>query len=893
MVINFLLLFSITIIFLTVVRIFGIPYTGIEGQYQKENSRILKEISFLADYKKDRFLSWLDERKNTLRILFKNQYIENTIYDIIQDLGKYKYLKSDDDISRYKKGSHYTELNKYIEDCVVSSKFYQNISIADVQTGTIIASSEANNVGEKINNYAYLSYTLMAGLDEIVTVEKDTLINRSEMIITRLLKGKDKQDIESIPLAVLVLRIDIDDFIKPILYQGDMSIDEYEIILINQDRVILSKLKYPLADSTIAKVMEYKLETKPAQYSTLGQEGIIIGDDYREKKILTAYRYLKVNPDIGWGLLIKYDHAEIVKSIRKEIHVSIHLAIFGFAVFIIVVIIIANRITLPIKKLTRIAMEVEKGNLNVKSEITSQDEVGYLVQIFNSMIGKIKSWHTELEEDVKLRTHQLNVANKDLLAEIEIKNKKEIELIKARQEWETIFQSSGHLTMIINTDNTILAANHATEIALNMPASELIGQKCCKIFHGTENPPENCPMHKMYQSQKCQTQEMEVKALNGWYIISCTPMLDENGEIEKIIHIATDVTDQKRTAEALKISEKYNRTLFDKSPIGLALTKMDGTIVDANQAYADIIGRTIEETLSLTYWDITPKKYDVIEQKQLNSLKSSGHYGPYEKEYIHKDGHLVPVRLNGLIINRYGEDFIWSSVEDITLRKTTEMELDKSLNNLRNLANRLESIREEERTTISREIHDELGQALTVLKIDLTWLEKNILPDSEILKSRCRSMINLTESIMKSVQKISSELRPGILDDLGLTAAIDWQIREFENRTGIKCNIIKLDEIENLDRRKATMIFRIFQETLTNIIRHSGASEVDIILITENSDLILEVSDNGIGIDETMIESSSSIGLLGMRERVHSYGGEIEIKGIKGKGTRVTFKIPF
>ncbi|NJD21115.1 MAG: PAS domain S-box protein, partial [Melioribacter sp.] len=152
---------------------------------------------------------------------------------------------------------------------------------------------------------------------------------------------------------------------------------------------------------------------------------------------------------------------------------------------------------------------------------------------------------------------------------------------------------------------------------------------------------------------------------------------------ECLIATMRDITDRKHIEDTLRISERYNRTLFNQSVIGLALTKMDGKLVDVNPVFAKIIGRTTEETLNLSYWDITPEKYSDQEQKQLEALNSTGRYGPFEKEYIHKDGHLVPVLLQGLIIEQNNEKFIWSSVEDITERKLAEKALGESEERLR------------------------------------------------------------------------------------------------------------------------------------------------------------------------------------------------------------------
>jgi PAS domain S-box-containing protein len=160
-----------------------------------------------------------------------------------------------------------------------------------------------------------------------------------------------------------------------------------------------------------------------------------------------------------------------------------------------------------------------------------------------------------------------------------------------------------------------------------------------------------------------------------WYELSITQKIKTDAEEQRFIMLVRDVTSRKLAEEALRESEHYNRTLFDQTPIGLLLCRMDGSFVDINPACARIIGRTVEESLQLSYWDLTPTSYAEEEQRQLESLRTTGRYGPYEKHYIRKDGGRVPVRLNGLIIRRHGEEFIWSSIEDITERIQAEAAL--------------------------------------------------------------------------------------------------------------------------------------------------------------------------------------------------------------------------
>jgi len=229
---------------------------------------------------------------------------------------------------------------------------------------------------------------------------------------------------------------------------------------------------------------------------------------------------------------------------------------------------------------------------------------------------------------------------------------------------------------------------------------------------------------------------------------------------------------------------------------------------------------------------------------------------------------------------------------DITKRKKAEEELRNSQKELRALSARLQSVREEERAKIAREIHDDLGQALTGLKMDSAWVMKNLRPDQTALKDKLQAMGQLIDDTVRSVRRLSTELRPRILDDFGLVAALEWQAQEFENKTGIQCRFRSSLRETDLDPDRSVAIFRIFQEALTNVARHSGATKVKSALSKENRGLRLILRDNGRGISQEKISRTKSLGLVGMRERAILFGGELTIQGKPGKCTTVTLKIP-
>ena len=231
------------------------------------------------------------------------------------------------------------------------------------------------------------------------------------------------------------------------------------------------------------------------------------------------------------------------------------------------------------------------------------------------------------------------------------------------------------------------------------------------------------------------------------------------------------------------------------------------------------------------------------------------------------------------------------SIQYALERKRSEEALKQSREQLRNLSAHLQTVREEERANIAREIHDELGQILTALKMDLSWILKKY-SDHKSIFEKTESMSGIVDATIKSVKRICTELRPQVLDDLGLTAAIEWQAEEFKKRSGIACEVDFNPEEIVLDKERSIAIFRIFQETLTNIARHANATAINVRMEKKDSGLLLVVRDNGKGVTEKQILDPNSFGLIGMRERVIFLGGDFQIGGSPNNGTTVTVNIP-
>jgi signal transduction histidine kinase len=232
-------------------------------------------------------------------------------------------------------------------------------------------------------------------------------------------------------------------------------------------------------------------------------------------------------------------------------------------------------------------------------------------------------------------------------------------------------------------------------------------------------------------------------------------------------------------------------------------------------------------------------------------------------------------------------------LKEIAEHKLTEHRLRESEENLRALAARVQSVREEEQIRIAREVHDGLGQALTGLKMDLTWVGGKLKGDRGPLLKKIASMFELIDETIHSVRRIASGLRPELLDEAGLAAAIGWHARDFQQRTGIRCIFDAPPDTDGLGADRSTAVFRVFQEVLTNVARHANATRVDISMRHDDARFTLEVRDNGKGIAPAAVQDPRSLGLLGMRERVLPFDGRIEIGSEgRGKGTRVLVSLP-
>ena len=541
--------------------------------------------------------------------------------------------------------------------------------------------------------------------------------------------------------------------------------------------------------------------------------------------------------------------------------------------------------------------------------------------------AQLRRTNLKLEREIADRT----IAEKSLWAAI-------TKVVEEKAKSEAIIAAMGDGISIQGCDFKVLYQNRIHKELMG----DHVGQYCYRAYASKESVCAGCHIEAAFEEGSIHTVEKLINTgKRPVYVeIKVSPLRDAAGHIVAGIEIVRDITGRKkmedelrehrdhldflvkeRTAELRKVnrdlraeimrriqmekdlieSQRFVRRITDATPNLLYLYDVrEDQVAYINPVVEELLGYTPEEVKKMGAGFLRTLLHpddlgDYQAFRERVSMAQDGDVAEHEYRMRTKKGEWRWFYSRDVAFKRTSEGILkllLGVAQDVTERKKAEDELRKSREQLRNLLAHAQSVREEERTRISRQIHDELGQALTALKMDLSWIIKRLDQGQETLHKKARDMSKLIDMNIQTVQKISSELRPGLLDVLGLAAALEWQIKEFHERTGIKCTLkVKPPDI-SADKEITTTIFRIFQETLTNVARHAHAGSVTVKLEDKADRIVLLVKDNGRGITDRQISSFSSIGLMGMRERVSFLGGEINIKGAKDKGTTVSVVLP-
>ena len=401
-------------------------------------------------------------------------------------------------------------------------------------------------------------------------------------------------------------------------------------------------------------------------------------------------------------------------------------------------------------------------------------------------------------------------------------------------------------------------------------------------------------LEKVYKGEKTESRPFEsaVYCKDGTIKeLEFTFTTDEN----LVFVTFNDITEKNSILRALHENEKKFRNISEQLPIPICVFSDTGETRFLNNAFIDTFGYTKEDIPTRKDWhrkaypDETYRSLVMATREQHDKRSPSEIRTTLicEFEVTCKNGSKKHIEFSAST----GDKVIYVVANDITGKVKAEQELKESHRQLRELSSYLENIREEERKHISREIHDELGQQLTLLKLDLMQIAKKLKPEEVEMIESMKQADQLLAETMRSVRKIATQLRPSILDNLGLVSALEWQSREFEKNFGIHCVFESLLNEPAFTTKQSNALFRIYQEALTNIARHAAASRVDAVLSQEENRFVLEIHDNGKGFNYDMT-SKKTLGLKGMQERALMIDGDFHIESTPGQGTYIQISIP-
>jgi len=465
-------------------------------------------------------------------------------------------------------------------------------------------------------------------------------------------------------------------------------------------------------------------------------------------------------------------------------------------------------------------------------------------------------------------------------------------LRESEKKHRTLITSLTDVVYSLDAEGTVTFISPQVEVLGGIRPHEVVGRPFADFVH-----PEDLPSiaESWERLKRGQMEPSVFRVVDGYgkvrHVRTSSRPHFEHGLFAGAVCTMADITSLVQTEQAMRESEEKYRTLFEQSVDAVSLAAPDGKILEANAAWFSLFGYSQDDLSSVNARHVYAVPSD--RDEFLKRITASDMLKD-EIKMRRKDGTVLDIARSVKVRSaRDGTLIGYQTVfHDITEQKKAEEILKGSEHRMRELATHIENAREEERTAIARNLHDQVGQGLTALRFDLDTTRQRVQAESPEAAATVAGCIEMVDMLAEEVRSLSTELRPGMLDDLGLCAATEWYVGRFSDRTAIPCELTLPEDNSDLTPSHSVVMYRVLQELLTNVARHSQATRVKVRLERVDGNLILTVEDNGKGIDRRHVQSKDSLGLLGIRERIRPLGGGMIVGGVRGKGTTVMVQMP-
>lgn len=477
--------------------------------------------------------------------------------------------------------------------------------------------------------------------------------------------------------------------------------------------------------------------------------------------------------------------------------------------------------------------------------------------------------------------------------DIDERKKAEQELAQSENHLRTILQTEPECIKLLGPKGELLDMNPAGLAMLEADSlDQLLGHNVAELLMPEYKTAFAQLTNEVFKGNTGKL-EFEIKGLKGtdrWLETNAVPLKDADGKIISLLGVTRDITESKKAEQALIESEEKYRSLIQNSPDIIMQLDLEEKVQFINFTEA---GFNKEQVIGISAYEFVMSEFHEVVREAHKKVVETQQSQTYETVGLGLDGvkrwfftNAGPIVINDKVTG------ITLITRDISERKKAEEEILSTTAQLRLLAAHLQNIREEERKRIGREIHDDLGQQLTAIKMDVAWIDKKTTDEFSLIKPKLKNIITLLDGSNESVRKILNELRAGVLDSYGLVDALEWQGKQFTLNTGIPLLFSSNKAGIPTDEAITTCIYRVFQESLTNITKYANAKKVTSSLTYSDEKILLEIKDNGVGFDIMMLKSNQSFGILGMKERVASLSGHFELLSLPGKGTTIKISLP-